>query len=576
MEKYSKKFLADAEPLMQMILEIFDINLSSGNIYIPLEVFYGNLLYIIGKKNKHYNMEDVDNDSEIYVPSMDEMMALITQLEANGKNIALNVFDNEKFVISPKHMAMEKGIARMLNDISSSEKELQLDVDEARVHALGSEIGIRLSESQIKAVLSGLKKDLVVINGDPGTGKTTIIKVIATILAEEGIDFAICAHTGRAAKRVEEATGFAASTIHRLLEAKPFKNSQGEAGGFFFLRNEEMPLDVKYIIVDEFSLVSISLMHSLLRALRSDCRIILVGDYNQLPSIDAGKVLKDIVDSDFATVVTLTDNFRMMAGSSIVSLANRVRKGELEDIFSIAKDDYRFIEESDPQIIMDTISELVTLHDFQVICPTNKGMLGISNVNRCIAESLADGRFKDLSFNLGDKMMQIRNNYERIRFDKDKVPVSEGVYNGEIGRIVGISYEQLTFDDDNDLKIGKFICTPDVAEYKSTILSMKGDYIVSYDGELVEYKFKDNETILAYAITIHKSQGGEFPKVVIPMLNIQGGFYNRKLIYTGITRAKEELILIGDPQCLLYMIRNDRRDADRRSRLKNYLEAFYS
>jgi len=397
-------------------------------------------------------------------------------------------------------------------------------------------LALRLAHRQTEAVRRALASKALVITGGPGTGKTTIINAVLRIYARLSSRILLAAPTGRAAKRMQEATGFAAMTIHRLLEFS-FK-----AGGF--QKNQDNPLDCDLLVVDEASMLDTVLARHLFAAVPVQATLLLVGDINQLPSVGPGTVLNDIIGSGLVPVVVLDEIFRQARSSRIVGNAHRVNQGRLPEANAANRDsDFYFIEKSDPQQAMDTIIELVArripghfavdpCNDIQVLTPMHKGTAGAENLNRELQRHLnpgAEGISRgELHYCVNDKVMQIRNNY-----DKD-------VFNGDIGRITRV----------------------DPAAETVTI---------TFDERAVVYGFSElDEIVLAYAVSVHKSQGSEYPVVVMPVLTQHYILLQRNLIYTAITRARKLVVLVGARKALAIGIKNNRIE-DRYSRLQERL-----
>ena len=383
-----------------------------------------------------------------------------------------------------------------------------------------------------------------VITGGPGTGKTTTINTIIDIYEEEGLEVLLAAPTGRAAKRMTEATGREAKTIHRLLEYSSIE----DGGGMYFARSEDNPLEADLIIVDEMSMVDILLMNSLLSAVSSGTRLILVGDVDQLPSVGAGNVLRDIIESRTVNVVQLDEIFRQAQESMIVVNAHKINHGEFP-VLNQKDKDFFFINEFDSDKIAEKILGLAktrlprfnqydSFSDIQVLACGRRGAAGVNELNKILQKGLNPPRGKDYEksvgdsvFRVGDKVMQIKNNYNTewkiIEYGKT-VEKGLGVYNGDMGYIKDIDKDEMEltvlFDDDRE----------------------------------VNYPFgKLDELVLSYATTVHKSQGSEFPVVIMPITWWPPMLMTRNLLYTGITRAKEMVVLVGNPKYLRMMIEND-------------------
>jgi len=377
------------------------------------------------------------------------------------------------------------------------------------------------------ALKTVLRNRVVVISGGPGVGKTTLVNSILMILRAKGVKCLLCAPTGRAAKRLTETTGMEAKTIHRLLEIDPATGR--------FSRNESNTLACGLLVVDETSMVDVPLMHSLVRAIPNRAGSVLVGDVDQLPSVGPGTVLGDLIESGVAPVVRLTEVFRQAAGSHIITNAHRIRRGQMPDMRGAdPSSDFHFVERDDPEKIAATLVKLVQeriperfrldpIRDVQVLCPMNRGSLGVRELNTALQKALnpshpgqpAVERF-GWRFQIGDKVIQTENDY-----DKD-------VFNGDVGIVERID-------------------------------AVEQQVAVRFDDRLVKYDFGElDEISLAYAITIHKSQGSEFPAVVIPLATQHYMLLQRNLIYTGITRGKRLLVLIGQKKALGIAVRNDR------------------
>lgn len=386
------------------------------------------------------------------------------------------------------------------------------------------------SKEQEIAIKEAFNNMLLVITGGPGTGKTTIIKAICNILNEHNLKFNLAAPTGRAAKRMQESTENVAFTIHRLIGIKP----ESPIPEF----NEENTLDCDYVILDEASMIDIKLMDKLLKALSSKTALILVGDHNQLPSVGAGNVLKDILDTDIKSV-KLKKIFRQAKESNIVVNAHKINDG-LYPILNQKNKDFFFINSNSKKFQNDLLDlvknrlpnyyKLDPINDIQILAPSKKSLWGIVNINDLCQKELNKNpnsiKINNRIFKLGDKVMQVRNNYELESLNPDNF--DDGVYNGDIGRIIDI---------DKNME------------------SLKVEF---YDGNIVSYKKEDVKDLdLSYAITIHKSQGSEFDCVLIPMMPASFMLLNRNLLYTAITRAKKLVILLGEKKILKQMVRNN-------------------
>lgn len=435
----------------------------------------------------------------------------------------------------------EANTATMLKGLDISYDVADAEITQ-RLHQIERKTGMQLDEHQQDAVREAVRNGLLVITGGPGTGKTTTINSIIKYFELEGLDIFLAAPTGRAAKRMSEMTGYEAKTIHRLLELNG--GMEGAAG---FERNENNPLETDVVIVDEMSMVDIHLMNALLKAMVAGTRLILVGDVNQLPSVGPGSVLKDIIDSKQFHVVQLTKIFRQASQSDIIVNAHKINRGE--DVALDNKSmDFFFLKRYEADVIINVVLQLITQklpkfvdatpYDIQVLTPMKKGNLGVERLNTILqkflnppAEDKKEREYGDRVFREGDKVMQIKNNYQleweiqsKYGFAVDR---GMGVFNGDTGIIREIN------------------------EYKETLT-------VVYDEEkVVEYPFKLMEELeLAYAITIHKSQGSEYPAVVIPLLSGPRMLMNRNLLYTAVTRARKCVTLVGNENCFYEMEQN--------------------
>ncbi len=444
------------------------------------------------------------------------------QMLKKEQRIELANLDGRPFVWVQRLFVSEEGIALEIKRLQRSPCALR-PVDSARALAWAEgELKMELAQNQKQAVAMALTEKVQVITGGPGTGKSTITKTILRITEKLSKKIILAAPTGRAAKRMTEITGNKASTIHSLLEFD-FK-----AGNF--KRNRKNPLDCDLIIVDEASMIDTVLMYSLLRAIPGHARVIFVGDINQLPSVGPGNVLKDMIQSQKIPVTMLKEIFRQAAGSKIVTNAHRINEGVFPDIRNGPGSDFYFIPEEDPEKLLEELIGLVTkrlpgrfkLHpydDIQVLAPMKRGVIGSENLNQALQKALnaknspvyVAGR----NFALGDKVMQIRNNYNKE------------VYNGDIGRIVKI----------------------DTAEQ---------EVLVKFEERIVPYEYCElDELVLAYAVSIHKYQGSECPCVVIPVHTTHFKMLHRNLLYTGVTRGKRLVVLVGTKKALAIAVKND-------------------
>ena len=390
----------------------------------------------------------------------------------------------------------------------------------------------------------------MILTGGPGTGKTTTLKAIISVFEKKGMNVVLTAPTGRAAKRMSDLTGYEAKTIHRLLG---ITFDSGEK--YRFVHNENNPLECDVIIIDEMSMVDVLLFDSLLRALRLNCKLIITGDSDQLPSVGAGNVLRDLIDSDVVTVIRLKEIFRQSRQSCIITNAHRIVSGEYPDL-SRKDNDFFFFRRDEPESAVRLILELATkrlpkaynyspVDDIQILSPSKKGTLGTVELNKVLQNAInPPDRSKPehngiiYTFRLGDKVMQIKNNYDIVW--KRGSEQGTGIFNGDIGKITGINQSEMYA-------------------------------VIDFDGRTAEYSIEQLSQIeLAYAVTVHKSQGCEFEAVIMP---VQSGFEKlnyRNLLYTAVTRAKKLLILIGNEYTIRSMVDNNRRTC-RYTCLKNML-----
>lgn len=452
------------------------------------------------------------NASEpVIVMTMDQMLKdqdlILDADEENGDAIYL-----------PPFYYAESGSANHLRKLVSAGSQITLPLT-LTIEDIAKRDGIQYDEVQIEAIRKTLGSKVMVLTGGPGTGKTTVTKGIIAALQASGLKILLAAPTGRAAKRMTEATGLESKTIHRLLEFKPADGYQ---------RNDENPLEGDVLIVDESSMIDIILMNSLLKAVPAHMRLILVGDIDQLPSVGAGNVLRDIINSGVVPVVRLTKIFRQALSSRIITNAHRINAGQLPDITTRKDSDFFFIQDTNPDHAAEQIVDLVNRRlpnaykvsptDIQVLAPMKKGVVGAGNLNTILQAAVNPSdiclRRAGMEYRLNDKVMQIKNDY-----DKE-------VFNGDIGTIEVVDLEERTLS-------------------------------VRFDDRLIEYDVTElDELTLSYATSIHKSQGSEFPIVVMPVLMSHYIMLQRNMIYTGITRAKKLLVIVGDPKALKYAVQN--------------------
>ena len=500
-----------------------------GHVYLPREELFRRAEQLLGVDASYMEKHLVDLSME----------RKIIQKEENG----------QVFVYPAQYYYLELNTARMLRelDIDCPEDE---HIVERRISQIQKETGTVLDEMQKKAVKEAAGHGLLVLTGGPGTGKTTTINAIIRFFESEGAELRLAAPTGRAAKRMTEATGYEAQTIHRMLELTGMPEDDREGQPVHFERNAENPLEADVIIIDEMSMVDIHLMHSLLMAVTAGTRLILVGDENQLPSVGPGNVLRDIIRSGQFPVVELTKIFRQASESDIVVNAHKINRGEQVEINNKSRD-FFFLKRYDADIIIRVVIALIQEKlpkyveakpfEIQVLTPMRKGLLGVERLNQILQRYLnppdPSKKEKEIGqglFREGDKVMQIRNNYQlewevRGRYG---IPVDKGVgvFNGDTGII---------------RMINEFA---ELAEVEFE------------DGRYAQYTFKQLEELeLAYAVTIHKSQGSEYPAVIIPILSGPRMLMNRNLLYTAVTRARKCVTVVGSEETFREMINNEKQ-----------------
>lgn len=474
-----------------------------------------------------YTLNQLANEGHVYAEEEQLVKSALELLEADEEPIRKALSDmsqtedlkiEDKAIYLPPFYYAEIGTAnRLLALLQESGKDVLAKTLD--IKALSEETGIEYDEVQKQAIEEAARSKVMVLTGGPGTGKTTTTQGIIAALKHQGMKILLAAPTGRTAKRMSEATGMEAKTIHRLLEFNPQDG---------YKRNDENPLEADALIVDECSMIDIILMNNLLKAVPTSMRLVLVGDIDQLPSVGAGNVLRDIIESHKIPVIRLTRIFRQAQSSRIVMSAHAINQGRFPDTSNGKQTDFFFIEQGDPEAVAKEIVNLVKnrlpkaylrkTSDIQVLTPMQRGVVGASNLNMALQSALNPSQLAlnrgGYSFRQGDRVMQLRNNY-----DKE-------VFNGDLGYVDQIDMEERTLQ-------------------------------VNFDGRLVEYDVSElDELTLAYATTIHKSQGSEYPIVVMPILMTHYVMLQRDLIYTGITRAKKICVLIGTKKALAFAIRN--------------------
>ncbi len=521
-----------------------------------------------------YTLQQAVGEGHIYLPQDVLARRASALLEVDIPDIQKYIMDlciDKKTVVKegereirvyPQHFYyLELNTAKMLHDLDI-ECEMPEDMMEQRLKKVEKRENIELDPMQHRAVIESIKHGLLVLTGGPGTGKTTTINTMIRFFDSEGMSILLAAPTGRAAKRMTEATGYEAQTIHRLLEVNGNPEEEGNAGGF--MRNRQNPLETDVVIIDEMSMVDLPLMHALLSAIVPGTRLVLVGDVDQLPSVGPGSVLKDIIASHRFPVVTLTRIFRQAGESDIIVNAHKINAGE-PVILDNKSRDFFFLRRKDADTIIAVIISLIRnklpryvqagQNDIQVMTPTRKGLLGVERLNGILQQYLnpADSKKTEREINgrlfrEGDKVMQIKNNYQLEWEVSTKygltVDKGTGIFNGDMGIIREIN------------------------EYTETVE-------VEFDeGRKVKYGFDMAEELeLAYAITVHKSQGSEYPAVVIPLLPGPRLLYNRNLLYTAVTRAKKCLVIVGSDTVFQEMIQN-RREQSRYTSLAERIREF--
>lgn len=501
-----------------------------GHTYLPIPQLLTKTSELLGVEESQIEIElkNLAMDRKIIIKKQDVYHTSAYYAELQSAKMLLDL--NQSFVMDG--VEQEKAEAAVLKKIAQVEQTTDIQLDEL----------------QKEAVIASATNGVLIITGGPGTGKTTTINTIIHYYEKEGLDFCLAAPTGRAAKRMTEATGYEAKTIHRLLELNGGMTDENTSGHTFFERNEENPLEVDLIIIDEMSMVDIYLFMALLKAISVGTRLILVGDMNQLPSVGPGKVLKDLIESQCFRVVKLEKIFRQAMESHIVTNAHKIHQGQSlvldnksKDFFFLKRNDVNVIYKHTIQLILEKMPKYVDAGplDIQVLTPMRKGALGVESLNRILQQYLnpADASKKEYQsgetlFRVGDKVMQIKNNYklEWEILSKYHIPIDRGlgVFNGDMGIIKEI--------DKNTEQV-----------------------VVEYDEcKTVNYSFSMlDELELAYAITIHKSQGSEYPAVILPILTGPRMLMNRNLLYTAITRAKKCVTILGSEETIQMMVENE-------------------
>lgn len=508
---------------------------------IAQKIGIGKQSYLRLRSGIMYTLSELAGSGHVYAEQAQLVLKATKLLDAKEEYIIMTadqmikdndlIFEEDAFYLPPFYFAeigTTRKLLRLLNQTVVDGMPQDIDITK-----IEKKLGIKYDSLQVDAICQAAKSKVLVLTGGPGTGKTTVTKGIITAYKQYELKILLAAPTGRAAKRMTEATGIEAKTIHRLLECKPPDGYQ---------KNEDNPLDGDVLVIDECSMIDIVLMNSLLKAIPKTMRLILVGDINQLPSVGAGNVLRDIIDSKKVPVIELSRIFRQAQNSRIITNAHLINSGKMPDISNGKYTDFFFIQKEKPEEITEEIVTLVKnnlpryykipVSEIQVLSPLQRGAAGTINLNILLQEALnPDGigiRRGGYIFRTYDKVMQIKNNY-----DKE-------VFNGDIGIIEKVDMEERTLT-------------------------------VNFDDRHIEYDVTDlDELVLAYAVTIHKSQGSEYPVVVMPIIMEHYIMLQRNLLYTGITRAKKILVIVGTKKALAYSVQNT-TVTKRNTRLKKRL-----
>lgn len=542
----------DPHRIMAGILYLLTTFSNNGNTYMPRPMLLEEAIKLLLPETYEAHQRMRDFDAPLIENALIEL--------AMNKQIIIKNYEDVTCVFLAYLYHSEQMVARKLIDLASVyQKDASVDV-EKELERTQKELKIELVEEQKEAVRHTLSHGVTVITGGPGTGKTTTINAILHMLEKAGEEVLLAAPTGRAAKRMSEATGMEAQTLHRLLEIGYMREDTNKQ---MFNRNEDNPLEADVIVVDEMSMVDISLMSAFLKAVVEGQRLVLIGDADQLPSVGAGNVLKDIIHSGRIPVVRLVQIFRQASKSAIVMNAHRINKGEYP-ITNEKETDFFFMKRSVQEEVKDTIIELVTtrlpkyqgfdsLKDIQILAPMRKGLLGVNELNKVLQEALnpkhqikPEKEYRGTLFRQGDKVMQIKNNYNTPWKILGKTGMSldegTGVFNGDCGVITAIKEEE-------ELMVVTF-----------------------EDSKVVEYEFNQlDELELSYAVTIHKSQGSEYPVVILPIHSGPPMLLSRNLLYTAVTRAKKMVVGIGLIETMQRMVDNN-REIERYSSLGRHLK----
>jgi exodeoxyribonuclease V alpha subunit len=487
----------------------------AGIIYTLNQLSNAGHCYALREQLVSEAVEILDLEEGLIDTSIQRMIA--------EKSLIPDILDQEEALYLPPFYFSEEGTAERIKKIIATSQDFKPEIDiEKIIDEIQQDCDIIYDKIQLDAIKTAVKSKFMVLTGGPGTGKTTTTLAIIRVFQKMGASCLLAAPTGRAAKRLSETTGMEAKTIHRLLEFKPTEG---------YKRNLENPLECNVLIIDETSMVDIILMYNLLKAVADQTVVILVGDVDQLPSVGAGNVLKDIIASGIVSVVRLTRIFRQAQGSAIITNAHRINKGEMPRLRCGRNSDFFFIEEEEPSKIAETIRDLCArrlpryyhvnpISDIQVLCPMQRGEVGVRNLNSVLQDALNRTdiavKYGGVVYRLHDKVMQIKNNYDK------------NVFNGDIGTIVKMDTVDKTL-------------------------------VIRFDGIDVDYDATElDEVVLSYAITIHKSQGSEYKIVVAPFTMQHYLMLQRNLLYTCVTRAKKILVLVGSKKSLRIAVSNNK------------------
>ena len=524
------------------ILYVLGLASGEGSVYLPEWDLTAKTADLLG-------VADGDVERQIMSLAIERKIIIRNHTSAEGMPEESLSEGKNRIVYLARYYYLELNAARMLCDLNvrvTADEDADIERRLMHVLARGGSRNIVLEEEQKQAILSAAKYGLFILTGGPGTGKTTTINQMLRFFESENMDIRLAAPTGRAAKRMTETTGYEASTIHRLLEISSMSDEMGES--VRFERNEQNPLETDVVIIDEMSMVDIFLMYSLLSALPVGTRLVLVGDVDQLPSVGPGAVLGDMLKSGAFPSIRLSRIFRQAASSDIIVNAHKINSGQ-QIVLGNKSQDFFFLRRSDPNLIISNIIELVRdklpgyvdakPFDIQVLAPMRKGALGVERLNRILQEYLnppsedkAERMFGDNKFRVGDKIMQIKNNYQiewEIKRGRYGIVVDhgQGIFNGDMGTI---------------REINEF----------ASIMTIEFD-----EGRFVDYPFSNIEELeLAYAVTIHKSQGSEYPAVILPLLTGPRMLFSRNLLYTAVTRARKCVMILGSEETVRGMIEN--------------------